>query len=331
MRPLNTKESTADSIASPTAARVWKVLKRHSSITQTTNKGKPLDDRVLNRTFFTFDKTFGENVTTAEVYNDVAKGIVDSVMDGVNGTIFAYGQTSSGKTYTMQGDGGYGGIIMSNTKNDNEFGASPSKINANTNHNLEPGIVHLAARDIFRQIQNQNENKPQRVYLLKVSYLEIYNEEVRDLLISSDAESNVLHIREDRNRGVFVNANENIVSSFTSVLDTLYAGEKNRSVASTQMNERSSRSHTIFRIIVESREKITKDENGSDDENEDEEDDIESNNDDDASGLSSKQSLGNGSLLRSTLNLVDLAGSESVKHTGATGERMKEGAKINQR
>jgi len=305
MRPLNNKETTTDSLTSSSASRVWRVLKKHNSVTQTTNKGQPLSERVLNRTFFSFDKVFGEDSTTGQVYDDVAKGLVDSVVNGLNGTIFAYGQTSSGKTFTMQGSGGYGGMIKTGT---------PTKARQ------APGIVHLAARDIFKHI----ENEPNRVFLLRVSFIEIYNEEVRDLLISGAKEPNVLTIREDPRRGVFVNANENIVTSFTGLLDTLFAGEKNRSVAATGMNERSSRSHTIFRITVESRKKCSKkdeEDNKSDiEDSESEDEDITRIGDQD-----------DGSVLISTMNLVDLAGSESVRHTGATGERMKEGAKINQR
>ena len=306
MRPLNSKETTSESLTSSTASRVWRVLKKHNSVTQTTNKGQPLNERVSNRTFFTFDKTFGEDATTTHVYNDVAKGLVDSVVNGLNGTIFAYGQTSSGKTFTMQGSGGYGGMIKTGTP---------------TKNNQVPGIVHMAARDIFRHI----EQKRDRIFLLRCSFIEIYNEEVRDLLISGAGEPNVLTIREDRRRGVFVNANENIVTSFTGLLDTLFAGEKNRSVAATGMNERSSRSHTIFRITVESRKKITKKQ--SDDGSSDSEDSDEDDDDDITGGENQRDE----SVLISTLNLVDLAGSESVRHTGATGERMKEGAKINQR
>lgn len=101
MRPLNSKETTSESASSNTAARVWRVLKKHNAITQTTTGGQPLPDRVLNRNFFYFDKTFGENITTSEVYDGIAGGIVSSVTSGLNGTIFAYGQTSSGKVRTL--------------------------------------------------------------------------------------------------------------------------------------------------------------------------------------------------------------------------------------
>eukprot|EP00934_Nitzschia_sp_Nitz4_P004282 Nitzschia sp. Nitz4//scaffold303_size22340//9389//16391//NITZ4_008567-RA/size22340-processed-gene-0.14-mRNA-1//1//CDS//3329547057//4272//frame0 len=270
MRPLNRTEGNG--------RRIWKVLPKYNSVTQTTETGKPLSERVTGRTFFTFDKVFGEEVNTNQVYDSVAKGIVGSVVNGLNGTIFAYGQTSSGKTYTMQGSGSI------------QEGASSSG-----------GIVHMAANDIFSQIQSQ----PNRMFLVRASFLEIYNEEVRDLL-SDSLQS--LPIREDPRRGVFVQSQEEIVTDFESLLKMLFRGEKSRAIASTGMNERSSRSHTIFKITIESREKEPEGEDGE-----------------------SSDSSPDGAVRISTLNLVDLAGSESVRHTGATGERQKEGGMINQR
>jgi len=253
--------------------RVWKVLPKYNSITQTTSAGKPLSERITGRTYFAFDKVFDENVPTDEVYNDVAKGVVSAVVNGLNGTIFAYGQTSSGKTYTMQGSGSI------------QEGACTAG-----------GIVHMAARDIFSIIESQSD----RMFLVRASFLEIYNEEVRDLLSSSGS---TLPIREDPRRGVFVQSQEEMAADFNGLLTLLFQGEKSRQVASTGMNERSSRSHTIFRITIESREN---------------EDDVNNEGSD-------------GAVRISTLNLVDLAGSESVRHTGATGDRQKEGGMINQR
>ena len=156
---------------------------------------------------------------------------MDGVASGLNGTIFAYGQTSSGKTFTMQGSG---------TLQD---GASSAGGGSSVLDN--GGIVHMAASDIFNRI----EKEPERVFLVRVSFINIYNEEVRDLVVSGDSVNNaILKIREDKDRGFFVNSNETIVTRVDSLLSVLFAGEKNQSFAATAMNERSSRSHTIFRI-----------------------------------------------------------------------------------
>jgi len=289
MRPLNTNEGEHQ--------RIWKVLSKMSSITQTTRDGEPLPERVAGRTFFTFDKTFGEDTSTKQVYDNVVKGIVDSSVAGLNGTIFAYGQTSSGKTYTMQGSG----TIAE--------GAA-----AGGGGNGKGGIVHQSAADIFEHIRNSH----RRVFLVRASFLEIYNEEVRDLL----GGNKVLQVREDPKRGVFVQSKEEVVTDFDSLLGVLAKGEKSRTFASTAMNERSSRSHTIFRITIESRAKS--DENRQEDCHDDDDDD-------DSIGTTNGKGGGEGAVLVSTLNLVDLAGSESVRLTGATGERQKEGGMINQR
>ena len=170
----------------------------------------------------------------------------------------------------------------------------------------EGGLVHMAAKDIFSQIVNQ----PSRMFLVRVSFLEIYNEEVRDLLAESNQK---VQIREDPRRGVFVQSEEEIVTDFESLLGILVRGDKSRTFAATGMNERSSRSHTILRITSESREQEQQKEN------------------EDGNAGDDSMPASDGAVRVSTLNLVDLAGSESVRHTGATGERQKEGGLINQR
>jgi centromeric protein E len=267
-------------------------LPEHASITQTDPKtGQPLHNPITGKTFFTFDKTFGEDIGTSEIYDSVAKRIVSSfLVSGLNGTIFAYGQTSSGKTYTMQGAG---------------------SIQEGGSKGAEGGIVHMAAKDIFNHIE-QSSSKDGRRYSVRASFLEIYNEEVRDLLSASTNEA--LPIREDKKRGVFVQSVELEASDRDGLLQILFQGEKSRAVASTGMNERSSRSHTIFRVTIESHSTTAR---GGDD-----------------SGDKENQcppGSSDGAIRISTLNLVDLAGSESVRHTGATGDRQKEGGMINQR
>lgn len=189
-----------------------------------------------------------------------------STLAGVNGTIFAYGQTSSGKTHTMQGD------------------------------STHPGVIPLAIKDVFDNIGTT----PDREFLLRMSYLEIYNEMIRDLLTP---EHDNLKIHETVDRKIYVgNLTEEIVTNADDVFQLLAKGEGNRHVGVTNMNERSSRSHTIFRMVIESRER---------------------NVDDPRSSMSADP------VKISCLNLVDLAGSERVGHTGAEGIRLKEGGHIN--
>ncbi|KAK1174946.1 centromere-associated protein E-like [Acipenser oxyrinchus oxyrinchus] len=216
---------------------------------------------------FNFDRVFNTDETTDKVYQDVAQPLVVSAVNGYNGTIFAYGQTSSGKTFTMMG--------------------SQSSL----------GVIPLAIQDIFKTI----DATPNREFLLRVSYMEIYNETVTDLLCDS-RKKKPLEIREDMNRTVYVaDLSEEVVVTAKQVLEWIKKGEKNRHYGETKMNERSSRSHTIFRMILESREK-SEPSNG---ENVD------------------------GAVMVSHLNLVDLAGSERASQTGAAGLRLKEGCNIN--
>ncbi|KAI4477293.1 hypothetical protein M0804_012883 [Polistes exclamans] len=182
----------------------------------------------------------------------------DAAVNGFNGTVIAYGQTSSGKTYTMMGG-----------------------LN-------EPGIILLAIEHMFDAIANTL----RREFLLRVSYLEIYNEKVNDLLNKSATD---LKLHED-NGQIVIKCKEEVTNSPEHVLSIMKKGNKNRRIGETDMNERSSRSHTIFRITIESRKT-----------------DAESD----------------GAIQVSQLNLADFAGSERAGQTGTTGERFKEGRLIN--
>jgi kinesin family protein 3/17 len=172
---------------------------------------------------FTFDSVFGTDSTQAEVYNETARPIVDAVLEGYNGTIFAYGQTGTGKTYTMAGE-------------------------------VDPelqGIIPNSFAHIFGHIaKSEGETK----FLVRVSYLEIYNEEVRDIL-SKKSQQVKLHIKERPDVGVYVKDLASFVVKDTEEMDKLMTiGNKNRTFGATDMNERSSRSHTIFTITVEQSE-----------------------------------------------------------------------------
>ncbi|XP_069561967.1 centromere-associated protein E isoform X5 [Brachyistius frenatus] len=216
---------------------------------------------------FSFDRVFTADETTSQLYQDIAKPLVVSTVEGYNGTIFAYGQTSSGKTFTMMG----GGRI--------------------------PGVIPLAVEDVFQSIKNF----PKKEFLLRVSYMEIYNETVTDLLVDS-WKRKPLEVRETINKNIYVaELTEELITSSAQALAWIRKGEKNRHYGKTKMNQRSSRSHTIFRMILESRERS-----------------------DPASGENA-----DGAVIVSHLNLVDLAGSERASQTGAEGARFKEGCHIN--
>ncbi|CAB4286432.1 unnamed protein product [Prunus armeniaca] len=214
---------------------------------------------------FEFDRIFGEDCKNLEVYQSQTKDIVAAAVRGFNGTVFAYGQTNSGKTHTIRGSA------------------------------TEPGVIPLAVREMFNIIQEDVD----REFLLRMSYMEIYNEDINDLLAP---EHRKLQIHESLERGIYVaGLREEIVASPEQVLDLMEFGESHRHIGETNMNLYSSRSHTIFRMIIESRDR-----------NEDE--DIGSSCD---------------AVRVSVLNLVDLAGSERAAKTGAEGVRLKEGSHIN--
>ncbi|XP_031685999.1 centromere-associated protein E isoform X7 [Oncorhynchus kisutch] len=256
VRPLIEREETAAESAE-SVKFYWKTDKK--TIHQ-------VDDGNLTKNF-SFDRVFSAEETTLQLYQELAKPLVVSAVEGYNGTIFAYGQTSSGKTFTMMGS------------------------------SLTPGVIPLAMEDVFHTIKNC----PKKEFLLRVSYLEIYNETVTDLLCDS-WKRKPLEIREGNNKNVYVaDLTEELVTSPEQALAWIRKGEKNRHYGKTKMNQRSSRSHTIFRMILESRDRG-----------------------DSASGENSDCAI-----IVSHLNLVDLAGTERASQTGAEGTRFKEGCNIN--
>ncbi|XP_059267766.1 kinesin-like protein KIF27 isoform X2 [Mustela nigripes] len=224
---------------------------------------------------FTFDFVFGKNSTQDEVYNTCIKPLVLSLIEGYNATVFAYGQTGSGKTYTI--GGGHVASVVEGQK----------------------GIIPRAIQEIF---QNISEN-PSIDFSIKVSYIEVYKEDLRDLL-ELETSMKDLHIREDeKGNTVIVGAKECQVESADEVMSLLEMGNAARRTGTTQMNEHSSRSHAIFTISICQVEK-----------------NIEAG--EDGSWYSHRQIV-------SKFHFVDLAGSERVTKTGNTGERFKESIQIN--
>ncbi|OPJ85008.1 kinesin-like protein KIF3B [Patagioenas fasciata] len=253
-RPMNSKEKTAS---------YEKVVNVDVKLGQVSVKNLRGTSHELPKTF-TFDAVYDWNSKQVELYDETFRPLVDSVLQGFNGTIFAYGQTGTGKTYTMEGVRG-----------------DPEK----------RGVIPNSFDHIFTHIsRSQNQQ-----YLVRASYLEIYQEEIRDLL--SKDQSKRLELKERPDTGVYVKDLSSFVTkSVKEIEHVMNVGNQNRSVGATNMNEHSSRSHAIFVITIECSEL----------------------------GLDGENHIRVGKL-----NLVDLAGSERQAKTGAQGERLKEATKIN--
>ncbi|XP_019279091.2 kinesin-like protein KIF27 isoform X3 [Panthera pardus] len=224
---------------------------------------------------FTFDFVFGKNSTQDEVYNACIKPLVLSLIEGYNATVFAYGQTGSGKTYTI--GGGHVASVVEGQK----------------------GIIPRAIQEIFQNISENSSTD----FNIKVSYIEVYKEDLRDLL-ELETSMKDLHIREDeKGNTVIVGAKECHVENADEVMSLLEMGNAARHTGTTQMNEHSSRSHAIFTISICQVEKNTEAA-------------------EDGSWYSHRHIV-------SKFHFVDLAGSERVTKTGNTGERFKESIQIN--
>ncbi|BAT92144.1 hypothetical protein VIGAN_07081900 [Vigna angularis var. angularis] len=222
---------------------------------------------------FTFDAVADENVSQENLFKVAGLPMVENCMGGYNSCMFAYGQTGSGKTHTMLGD------IEGGTRR----------------HSVNSGMTPRIFEHLFSRIQKEKEARRDEKlkFTCKCSFLEIYNEQILDLLEPS---SNNLQIREDSKKGVYVeNLKEIEVNYAREVIQLLIQGASNRKVAATNMNRASSRSHSVFTCIIESQ----------------------------------WESQGVTHFRYARLNLVDLAGSERQKSSGAEGERLKEATNIN--
>lgn len=228
---------------------------------------------------FKFDHVYDQESSQKFVYENTAKSAVTSVLEGYNATILAYGQTGTGKTFTMEG-------FSTGLKDPNK------------------GIIPRSMEEIFKYIENTS-NKS-KTFMVRASYLQIYNEVITDLLKSDQSP---LHIRENKKKGVFVEGlSEWVVRTPHDIYNLMKDGMINRATAATKVNDVSSRSHAVFIIIVEQMKSIP-------------------NGDQDV--ITTKMPVEYKEIKVGKLNLVDLAGSERVRVTGATGERLEESKSIN--
>ncbi|XP_041341142.1 chromosome-associated kinesin KIF4A [Pyrgilauda ruficollis] len=222
---------------------------------------------VGNDKAFTYDYVFDPSAEQEEVFNTAVSPLVRGIFKGYNATVLAYGQTGSGKTYSMGGT-----------------------YTANQEHEPSVGVIPRVIKLLFEEQQQRQDWD----FVLKVSYLEIYNEDILDLLCPS-RERSPINIREDPKEGIkIVGLTERNVTCAQETVSCLEQGNNSRTVGSTAMNSQSSRSHAIFTICIDQKKK----------------------NDKNCS-------------FHCKLHLVDLAGSERQKKTKAEGDRLKEGININ--
>ncbi|KAK6336338.1 kinesin-like protein Klp8 [Orbilia brochopaga] len=218
----------------------------------------------FDRSYWSFDRSDSHYAGQDDLFKDLGGPLLDNAFQGYNNCIFAYGQTGSGKSYSMMGYG------------------------------EEYGIIPKICQSIFERITSEKD--PNIVSTVEVSYLEIYNEKVRDLLNPSN--KGALKVREHPSLGPYVeDLAKLVVTSFREIENLMDEGNKARTVAATNMNETSSRSHAVFTLILTQKRH-----------------DVET-------GFDTEKV--------SRISLVDLAGSERATSTGATGARLKEGAEIN--
>ncbi|XP_022970405.1 kinesin-like protein KIN-7F isoform X3 [Cucurbita maxima] len=245
LRPLNEKEIMTNEVAD------WECINDTSILYRNT-----LREGSTFPSAYTFDRVFRGECSTKQVYEEGAREIAFSVVSGINSSIFAYGQTSSGKTYTMD------------------------------------GIIEYSVADIFDYIRKHEE----RAFVVKFSAIEIYNEAVRDLL---STDSTPLRLLDDHERGTIVEkVTEETLRDWNHLKELLSVCEAQRRIGETSLNEKSSRSHQIIKLTIES---------------------------------SAREFLGkdNSTTLAASVNFIDLAGSERAAQALSAGARLKEGCHIN--
>ncbi|KAL4920504.1 P-loop containing nucleoside triphosphate hydrolase protein [Aspergillus aurantiobrunneus] len=231
-------------------------------------RGKVLDDKdfIFDNSFWSHDENDDHYAHQEDIYNSLGEDFLDHNFEGYHTCIFAYGQTGSGKSYTMMGN------------------------------SEQPGLIPRTCEDLFQRIESAE--SPDVSFNVRVSYFEVYNEHVRDLLVPRTDPPHYLRIRESPSEGPYVkDLTEVTVRNYTEIMKLMRKGDVSRTVASTKMNDTSSRSHAVFTITLK---QIHHD-------------------------LSTDETTERTARIR----LVDLAGSERAKSTEATGQRLREGSNIN--
>ncbi|PLN74703.1 kinesin family protein [Aspergillus taichungensis] len=231
-------------------------------------RGKVLEDKsfIFDNSFWSHDEDDAHYAGQEDVYNCLGEEFLDHNFEGYHTCIFAYGQTGSGKSYTMMG--------------------TPDR----------PGLIPRTCEDLFDRIEGAQ--SPDVSFNVRVSYFEVYNEHVRDLLVPRTDPPHYLRIRESPAEGPYVkDLTEVTVRNYTELMKFMRKGDVSRTTASTKMNDTSSRSHAVFTITLK---QIHHD-------------------------LSTDETTERTARIR----LVDLAGSERAKSTEATGQRLREGSNIN--
>lgn len=225
-----------------------------------------------------FDAAFNESASQYDVYSKTAKPFLDYLLDGINVTVFAYGATGAGKTHTLMGN---------------------ARCDAASAH-ADAGIIPNAICDLFRIIEQKRQDAAVgETFSLVMNYIEVYNEQVYDLIDSAGTRRS-LRVCEDQEKGVVVvqGATDKTVATAEEVLELLHQGNKNRSTEATMANSVSSRSHAVLQVYVKSTS-------------------------------SAKNGRGGQCYTEAKLSLIDLAGSERASATNNRGVRLQEGANIN--
>jgi hypothetical protein len=231
-------------------------------------RGKVLEDKafIFDNSFWSHDEEDDHYAHQEDIYNALGEDFLDHNFEGYHTCIFAYGQTGSGKSYTMMGT------------------------------TEQPGLIPRTCEDLFQRIESAQ--SPDVSFNVRVSYFEVYNEHVRDLLVPRTEPPHYLRIRESPSEGPYVkDLTEVTVRNYAEIMKFMRKGDVSRTVASTKMNDTSSRSHAVFTITLK---QIHHD-------------------------LSTDETTERTARIR----LVDLAGSERAKSTEATGQRLREGSNIN--